>query len=202
MIKIKVLIADDHQLFRDGLKQLLLNAPEIEVVGEASNGKEVLDFIDKIPVDVVLMDIEMPVLNGIEATKIMVKKFPQIPVLILSTHYQKIFIEHAIAIGVKGYLLKNCDFDVLITAIKTLARGAIFFDKPVSQIHQDNSQQLSEQELIIIKHIADGLSNKLIADALFLSTRTIEAYRANILKKLKLNNVAELIKYCYKNDIL
>ena len=198
MEKIKVLIADDHQLFKEGLKSLLVNAEDIAIVGETSNGQEVLEIVETQAVDVVLLDIDMPVLNGIETTKQLVKNFPQVNVLILTTHEQKYFIQQLKKIGAKGYLLKNIDYNTLHLAIQTVAKGDFFFN----DFNDFEKEEFSDQEIIILKYIAEGLPNKLIADKLFLSPRTIDTYRANIMKKLQVHNTAELIAHCLKAGLI
>ncbi len=207
MKKIKVLIADDHQLFREGLKALLLNAVDLDIVYEASNGQDVIDFVKDTAIDVALIDIDMPVLNGIETTKWLVNNFPNVKVIILSMHNQKSFVQNVIAIGAKGYLLKNTDFDTLHLAIKKVAKGDLFFDSNITLAAFNknsfpSSYELSEKEVAILKYIVEGFPNKQIADKLSLSPRTIDTYRATIMKKLNVQNAAELIAYAIKNTIV
>lgn len=207
MKKIKILLADDHQLFREGLKSLLLNAPDLDIVSEASNGQEVMNIVKETTIDVALIDIDMPVLNGIETTKLLVKNFPKVSVIILSMYNQKSFIQNLVSIGSKGYLLKNTDFETLYLAIKKVAKGELFFDSTIALTAFDKnvlsgSHQLSEKEITILKYIVDGFPNKQVADKLCLSTRTIDTYRATIMKKLGVFNAAELIAYAIKNKIV
>lgn len=202
MEKIKVLLADDHILVREGIKLLLTHIPEVEIVGEASNGEQVLKLLESTSVDMVLMDIEMPILNGIKTTKRIVEQYKEIKIVILSTYHQNSFSENMEQIGAHGYLMKNTSLEALSTAIKEIASGGVYFyDTPIP-IDMDNesflSAELTEKEMAIIKQIAKGYQNKQIADILHLSTRTIDTYRANIMRKLKVQNTAELVALCIK----
>ena len=202
MEKIKVLLADDHILVREGIKLLLTHIPEVEIVGEASNGEQVLKLLESTSVDMVLMDIEMPILNGIKTTKRIVEQYKEIKIVILSTYHQNSFSENMEQIGAHGYLMKNTSLEALSTAIKEIASGGVYFyDTPIP-IDMDNesflSAELTEKEMAIIKQITKGYQNKQIADILHLSTRTIDTYRANIMRKLKVQNTAELVALCIK----
>jgi two-component system response regulator NreC len=207
MGKIKILIADDHQLFRAGLKSLLQNATDVEVVAEANNGQEVLDLAENTAFQVVLMDIDMPVLNGIDATRIMADKYPKIHVIVLSMYNQLAFINNLFSVGAKGYLIKSTDFNNLHTAITTVLKGEKYLDQSLTQFTLDDIEtsslgNLTPKEVMIIKYISEGLLSKQIADKLSVSSRTIDNYKAQIMRKLKVANNAELITYCIQQGIL
>jgi len=208
MSKIKVLLVDDHQIIIDGMKSLLQNSDEIKVTGEANNGREALRIMEILEPDVVLMDIDMPVLNGIDTLKEISKRFPQVKVIILSMHNEAGMIKSLMNIGAQGYLLKSCTQDELINAIRKVAAGQSYFSTEVtlSLLNPDQSNQptelLTERETEIIKLIAEGFSNKEIGTKLFISHRTVDTHRTNLMKKLDVSNIAGLISYAIKNGIV
>lgn len=207
MNKIRVLVADDHRLFREGIKRMFSNVSDIDVAAEANNGQEVMDIVEHIPIDVVIMDIDMPVLNGIETTKILTEKYENIHVLVLSMYSQKSFVENVFKLGAKGYLKKDTDFENLYKAVKAVAEGKMFFNKHImfnniEEVELTRSGKLSEKELIIIKYISEGLQSKHIGDKLNVSARTIDNYKAHIMKKLKVENNVQLITYGIETGIL
>lgn len=212
---IKVLIADDHQIIIDGLKSLLKDKKQIEVVAEATNGKEALDTLSLIKVDVTLMDIDMPVLNGIEATKEIKKLYPGTKVIILSMHKESGLIKTLIQIGADGYLLKNSDKDELVDAITRVASGQQHFSADVTMSLLDKTPDkslqfqpdkrvldLTNREIEILKLITEGFSNKEIGDKLFISHRTVDSHRTNIMKKIGVNNIAGLIRFAIKTGFV
>lgn len=211
----KVLIADDHQIIIDGLKSLISSEENIELVGEASNGKEAIDLLNLINVDVVILDINMPVLNGIEAMKRIKSEFPEVKVIILSMHNESSLIKSLIEMGADGYLLKNCDQDELIEAVNKVASGQKYFSSEVtisllnktggmkSSVKMDPViASLTEREIEILKLITQGLTNKEIGDQLFISHRTVDTHRTNLMKKLEVNNIAGLIRFAIKNGFV
>lgn len=209
---IKVLIADDHQMFIDGLKSMLDDTEGIEVVGEAMNGKEVIENCDTKAVDIVIMDISMPVMDGIEATKQLLKKHAHIKVLGLSMYNDRNFISDLLKTGAHGYILKNTGKHELISAIKTLQSGETYLGGEVSQtllnsfMKKPNKmefiEKLSDRETEVLECIATGLTTHEIASKLFISKNTVETHRKNLLYKLKARNTAELINNAYKERII
>jgi DNA-binding NarL/FixJ family response regulator len=209
MSKINVLLTDDHQIIIDGLKSLLKNQDEINVAAEAKNGREALRFLDLISVDVLLMDIDMPVMNGIDTLKEIRRQNSKVKVVILSMHNEAGMIKSLIDLGANGYLLKSCSQNELIDAIKKVASGQSYFSsdvtlallKPSANQSQPN-ELITDRETEILKLIAAGFSNKEIGDQLFISHRTVDTHRTNLMKKLDVNNIAGLISYAIRNGIV
>lgn len=209
MSRINVLLTDDHQIIIDGLKSLLKNQEEINVAAEASNGREALQILLFLTIDVVLMDIDMPAMNGIDALKEIRKSHPNVKVIILSMHNEAGMIRSLIDLGANGYLLKSCSQTELIDAIKKVAAGQSYFSsdvtlallKPATNQGQPN-EVLTDRETEILKLIAAGFSNKEIGDQLFISHRTVDTHRTNLMKKLDVSNIAGLISYAIRNGIV
>jgi len=208
MNKINVLLTDDHQLIIDGLKSLLKDQEDINVSAEANNGREALRILSFLPIDVVLMDIDMPVMNGIETLKEIKKQHPVVKVIILSMHNEAGMIKSLIDLGANGYLLKSCSQDEVVSAIQKVAAGQSSFSTDVTMalLKPANPEQkteiLTERETEILKLIAAGFSNKEVGDKLFISHRTVDTHRTNLMKKLSVNNIAGLISYAIKNGIV
>lgn len=213
MSKIKILLVDDHQIIIDGLKSLLNNSDEIVVAGEANNGREALRIIDLITIDVILMDIDMPVMNGIDTLKEIGKRGLSVRVIILSMHQEAGMIKSLMNIGAHGYLLKSSSQDEVIDAIQKVASGQFCFspevtlsllNKPQNNFQDSNPQieLLTDRETEIIRLIAEGFSNKEIGAKLFISHRTVDTHRTNLMKKLNVSNIAGLISYAIKNGIV
>lgn len=208
MNTINILIADDHQLIIDGLKSLLKNQDGINVSAEANNGREALRMLSFLPVDVILMDIDMPVMNGIETLKEVKNQYPDVKVIIISMHNEAGMIRSLIDLGANGYMLKSCTQDELLGAIRKVADGQSYFSTDVTMalLKQANPGQntefLTERETEILKLIAAGFSNKEIGDKLFISHRTVDTHRTNLMKKLGVSNIAGLISYAIKNGII
>ncbi len=208
MSKIKILLVDDHQIIIDGLKSLLQNSDEIVVVAEANNGREALRILDILEIDVILMDIDMPVLNGINTLKEITNRSYSTKVIILSMHNEAGMIKSLISIGANGYLLKSCAQEELIGAIRKVASGQSCFSTEVtlSLLNPTQSNQttelLTERETEIIKLIAEGFSNKEIGSKLYISHRTVDTHRTNLMKKLDVSNIAGLISYAIRNGIV
>jgi DNA-binding NarL/FixJ family response regulator len=211
MEKIKIVLADDHLVVRSGIKNLLEEEREIQVIGEASNGEEALQVVKELQPDLLIIDIRMPVMNGLEATK----KLPEVSsvtkALILSMHDDEDYILQSIESGAAGYLLKDTNKAEFLKAIKTIQQGDKYFSGDISKVLVNNylnvkdrkinknaietsSYDITKREKQILKMIAAGIGNKEIAEQLGKSVRTIETHRFNIMKKLKVNNVVELLK--------
>jgi DNA-binding NarL/FixJ family response regulator len=213
MEKIKIILADDHILVREGFKSLLSKKKEFEVVGEAENGEELLELIDHTIADVLLIDISMPRLNGIEAIGQMKKINPNLKFIMLTMHEEAEYILKSIQAGANGYLLKNVESEELGNAIRTVAKGGKYFNAAISNIMIENISQwpgqnkeepseLTAREKEILQYVADGLSTKLIADKLSISTRTVETHRVHIMRKLQVSNGAEMVKKGLEQKII
>ncbi len=205
-----ILLAEDHVMFRRGVRSLNKSINDVEVVGEASDGFELLELVKKTSPQLVIMDISMPNLRGLEATREIKIINPAVKVLILTMHKDKEYLYHAFSAGAEGYLLKEDADSELLSAIDTLRRGGtyispllstqladLFMQKSRSGAEQMTSPQepLTTREREIIKLIAEGKSSKEVAALLFISSRTVQHHRANILRKLNLKNTADLVKY-------
>lgn len=211
---IKLLIADDHQLFIDGVKTVIQTEPEIEIVGQALNGEEVLSFLENNNVDVILMDINMPVLDGIETSKIILKKYQNTKVLMLTMHNIMEFINQIIKLGVAGYILKTTSREDLIYAVKKVASGENYFCKEVTETLVEsiksvkNSKSikdeihLTKREIEIINYISQEFTTLEIAKFLGLSHHTVESQRRNLLSKLEVRNTVGIVKYAIDKKII
>lgn len=209
---IRLLIADDHQMFVDGLKSLLEDEKELCVVGEAKNGLEVLEFCDREPVDIVIMDINMPQMDGIQASKELSKKHPPIKILGLSMYNDRDYIADILKAGALGYVLKNTGKESLLNAISSLQSGSTYLSEEVSKtlltsFIKNNQEEhvvekLSDRELEVLECIASGLTTHEIGEKLFISKNTVETHRKNLLYKLKARNTAELVNNAYKQRLI
>jgi DNA-binding NarL/FixJ family response regulator len=212
MDSIKILIADDHTIIRNGLKLMLDKNSKFKIVGDVNSGSAAIDFIEKNSnqVDIVLMDIDMPGMNGIEATKILTSKHPNIKVLALTMHKEEKFINDMINAGALSYILKETDIPELVQAIENTALGKKYYSNEVSMSlinalmkkGTDNGHDLSKRELDVLKLIASGMTNKEAGEKLFISARTVESHRRNILDKLDFKNTSEMIRYAIENDLI
>jgi len=215
MKKLRILLADDHAVMRTGLRALLERQPNMEVVGEAGNGREAIELAATHEPDVVVMDVGMPILNGIEATKAIVAKRPATAVVILSMHADEAYLLRALSAGARGYLLKDSAAPDLIGAIQAVSQNKSFFSPKVSRILAedyvrvlkqkgavDSYDLLTSREREILQLLAEGNTNKDIAASLNISPYTVETHRGHILQKLNLHNPAELILYAVRKGII
>ena len=211
MEKIRIIIADDHQLFRNGLKILLNAFPEFEVTGEASNGEEFLRILNNTKADIALMDINMPEMDGIEATRKGLKLYPDLNIIALSMYGEEEYYYKMVDAGAKGFLLKDSDISEVKEAILTVRKGGNYFSQEllyhvIQKIkHRENeskSANLSKRETEILFKICEGLSNQEIADTLFISKRTVDKHRANLLGKTNSKNTASLILFAIRNKLI
>lgn len=215
MKKLRILLADDHIVMRTGLRALLERQPNLEVVGESENGREAIELVSSLRPDVVVMDVGMPVLNGIEATKTIVTQHPTVAVVILSMYVDESYIMRALKAGARGYLLKDSAPADLISAIQAVSQNKSFFSPNVSRILAedyvrvlkqkgavDSYDLLTSREREILQLIAEGKANKEVATALNISPYTVETHRSHILEKLNLHNPAELILYAVRKGII
>jgi DNA-binding NarL/FixJ family response regulator len=213
-MKIKVLLVEDHEIVRKGIKAILESDPEIEVAGEASNGIEAIQKLKTIPVDFVLMDMNMPEMNGQECTKLVKQYHPAIKVLILSMHDHENYLIDMLGAGVDGYILKNASKDELLFAIKKITTGGIYIGSEftvniVSKYKSNNHHpvatieiELSDRERDVLTLIAEGHTNAEIAEKLFTSIRTIETRRKRLLEKTSTTNTATLIRFAVRNGLV
>lgn len=205
---ITIFLADDHTIVRQGLAKLLEGEPNLRVVGEAENGREAVVKVEKLKPDVVLMDIAMPMLNGIEATRQIRKVCPQTKVIILSMHSHDRYISELFSLGASGYLLKSSTGTDIINAIHTALKGSTYLSPSISdkviedylslkkKSHQDDLyNRLSNREREVFQMIAEGRSTKEIADILCLSPSTVKTHRSNIMEKLEMENISQLIQF-------
>jgi DNA-binding NarL/FixJ family response regulator len=203
--KIRIILADDHKLVREGFKSLLKKNKDFEVAGEAENGKTLLSLIENLIADVLLVDISMPEMNGIETIAQIKKLNPNLKFIMLTMHEEAEYIVKSIQAGANGYLLKNVEPEEMENAIRTVYAGGKYFNSTISNIMIENiskfadagKEEISEltaREKEILQYVADGLSTKLIADKLSISTRTVETHRVHIMKKLQVSNGAEMVK--------
>lgn len=217
MQEINVFVVDDHQIFLDGIVSLLDDEPNIKIAGTAHNGKQALERIKSTKVDVVLMDINMPEMDGMEATKQLKKTHPDIKILMLTMHSEPRFIKESLEIGAKGYVMKNISKDDLIKAIETVYQDKSYLDQDsqeklinsISSGDEDDDKnydelaaQITQRELEILQLIALGLTSQDIATKLFISKNTVETHRKNMLAKLNVNNTAALLKIAYKKGLV
>lgn len=211
MEKIRIIITDDHQLFRNGLKILLNAFPEFEVTGEASNGEEFLKLIRDTCADVALMDINMPEMDGIEATRKALKICPKLDIIALSMYGEEEYYYKMVDAGAKGFVLKDSDISEVKEAILTVNKGGSFFSQEllyhvIQKIkHRENeskSANLSKREKEILLKICEGLSNQEIAESLFISKRTVDKHRANLLGKTNSKNTASLILFAIRHKLI
>jgi len=213
MAKMRILIVDDHAILREGLRALLCYYDEMEVVGEAQNGIEALNCIDELKPDIVLMDIAMPGMGGIEATRQIHQKYPEIFVLVLTQYDDWRYIQPLLRVGASGYVTKNTLGTDLIAAIRTVSRGETFLQPSVASTvaeqirHQaidteKRSEPLTPREEEILKYIALGKTNPQIASILSLSVKTVEWHRTNLMSKLDAHNIAELVRYASQHGLI
>ena len=215
MQKIKVLIVDDHTLVRDGIRALLALVADINVVGEAANGKEALEKVKRLAPDVVLMDLSMPIMSGLEATRRIRKRFPGTKVLALTQYEDREYIVPTIEAGARGFVSKTAAFSELASAIQAVYQGGSFLSpmaaaavveecqqKVAIEGEKDPYQNLTDREREMLKLVAEGYTAKEIADMLVISLRTVETHKTNLMKKLNIHNKADLIRFAIRKGII
>jgi len=203
--KITVLLVDDHSLVRRGFRRMLEDEADMEVVGEAGDGEESIKLAKKLHPQVVVMDCALPGMNGLDATRQIIKDSPRTAVLMLSMHAENTWVRQAIEAGAKGYVLKNAMDLELSSAIRKVAGGETVFDPQVEQrsaLKGERSAALTQRELEVLQMIVDGKSNKEIATALDLSANTIAVHRANIMNSLGIHKTAELVVYAIRAGLV
>lgn len=215
MIKYKILIADDHAMVRDGVKNLVKQNKDYIVVGEASSGKEALDQYETLKPDLLILDISMPDMNGMDVSKQILSQDPAANILILSMYDDDDYISRCLEFGVKGYVVKNESSSELDYAIKSILQGKNYFSRQAQDVifkkysqnvtkrkAREDMIKLTNREVEIIKLIAEGLTSQEMADKLFISPRTVETHRANLMKKVGVKNAIELVKKAQQLDLI
>jgi DNA-binding NarL/FixJ family response regulator len=214
-MKTKILLVEDHDIVRQGIRALIENDEQVEVIGEAGNGEEALTFLKNKKPDLILMDMNMPLMNGTECTRRIKKDFPSIKILVLSMHEHENYLTDMLDAGADGYILKNTGKEELLDAIKKVMKGSIYIgpEFTMNLIHKFRSSNgfsvlkrtainLSDRENDVLQLIAEGMTNSEIAQKLFTSVRTIETRRKKLLEKTGTNNTATLIKYSVQNGLV
>jgi DNA-binding NarL/FixJ family response regulator len=210
---IRVLVVDDHAILRDGIRSILESQEDIIVAGEASNGEEALDFVSKLIPDIVLMDISMPKTNGLEATRLIKERFPQVKVLILTQHDNREYIAPALGAGASGYVLKRSGRREMLNALRQVhEQGAFLTGNVTEEVLKEYSQNghnkkvdeqhLTDRERQVLSLIVEGKSNKEIALQLGISPKTVSVHRTNLMLKLNVQNTVELIRYAASNPLV
>ncbi len=215
MKQIRVLIVDDHAVLRDGIRSLLESYEDLQVVGEAGNGREAVELVGELSPDVVLMDVAMPEMDGIEATRRIVAAHPQTRVLVLTQHDSREYVFPILEAGAAGYLLKKVRGAELISAVRAVQEGGSYLSpsiakaviersirKPEDDGEEDATSVLTERETEVLKLVAEGLSNQEIANRLRLSIKTVMGHRANLMDKLDIHSRVELVKYAIRAGLV
>lgn len=216
MKKIRILVADDHAIVRDGLRMVFKSDPHFSIVAEATNGEEAVRLTKSRQPDVAILDISMPILNGIEAAKKIRELAPETRILILTVHQNQEYIYDMILAGANGYLLKNAERKEIFAAVRAVSVGEPFFSPGVSKVliegfikrvRTDNTEEhkdrnLTKREVEVLRHVAEGMSSPQIAKKLYLSVSTVNSHRTNIMKKLNIHDTARLVRYAIQTNIV
>jgi len=210
---IRLVVADDHDIVRRGICATLQNAPEIEIAGEAINGREAVRMAAELQPAIVIMDINMPELNGLDATRLIARELPQVQVLILSMHESEQLLREVLEAGARGYVLKSDAGQELVRAVRALNSGQVYFTPKVSEMLMtgylgrcrpagERVKALSGREREVVQLLAEGRSNKEVATSLGISVKTVETHRARIMDKLNLKAFSSLVRYAVRNNIV
>lgn len=217
MNKIRVILVDDHELVRDGIKSLLSKSPEIEVIGEAGDFHSLKSLLQKTETDIILMDINLPNISGIESVKMLKPDYPDTKFLMLSMYTNEDFVINSVKAGASGYLPKNTTHEELSEAINNIHQGKDYFSKTISEklftemmrrtkvgVSQTESEEaiITSREKEILTKVAEGLSNAVIAEQLHISIRTVETHKTNLFKKLGFSSTVDLVKYAIKHHLI
>jgi DNA-binding NarL/FixJ family response regulator len=210
---IRVLVVDDHAILRDGIRSILESQEDIVVVGEASDGAEAVEFVSNLQPDLVLMDISMPKTNGLEATRLIKERFPQVKVLILTQHDNREYIAPALGAGASGYVLKRSGRREMLNALRQVYEQGTFLTSnitqevfqeyvPASRNGKEEEHHLTDRERQVLQLVVEGKSNKEIAMVLGISPKTVSVHRTNIMSKLDVQNTVELVRYAASNPLI
>jgi len=210
MKRIRILLADDHAVVRQGFKMILAEQPDMEISGEAANGREAVEMAEKIKPDVVVMDVAMPELNGIEATRRLAASTPHTRVLALSMHKDSVYVREILRAGARGYLLKDSPAQDMLAAVRAVAGGEGYISPAVSSAVLDDYRKhvtnpidlLTSREREVLQMLAEGKTNKEIATVLNLSVYTVEAHRGRIMEKLNVHSINELVRFAVRNGLI
>jgi two-component system response regulator NreC len=215
MKKVKLLVADDHKIFRQGIKKLLEEEPDLQVVGEAADGREAVKRATELKPDVILMDIAMANLNGLEATKQIKKVLPDVKVIMLTMHKNEEYVLHSFQVGASGFILKEGAVEELVSAIRSIHQNKSFLSPSISKTlieaylrkmetgkTETPFDLLTDREREVLQLIAEGYTNREVAKALFISVKTVEAHRAHIMNKLNIHEIAKLVKYAIQKGLV
>ncbi|MFA6426603.1 MAG: response regulator transcription factor [Phycisphaerae bacterium] len=212
-MSIRIALADDHKVLRHGLSKAFSNEKDMEVVGEAENGYEIIELVKKTTPDVIIMDIAMPGMNGIDATRQIIKELPDIKIIALSMHSGKKMVHEMFKAGAKGYLLKDCEYDELINAIRIVMTDKTYLSPAITEVVVENMLNpseaegknafavLSDRERQVLQLLAEGKTTKQIARTLHVSPKTVEGHRTKIMNKLDIDSVANLTKYAIREGL-
>jgi DNA-binding NarL/FixJ family response regulator len=209
-LMIKLLIADDHKILLDGFQSLFKEVDDIDVMATASNGQEVLDLLNEYQVDIVLLDINMPILNGVETCKKISREFPGVKVIALSMYREASYVKRMKTFGAKGYVLKDDSAKEIVTAIRSVYKGKEYYSTQLKDLIfeslfsavKSEVPAITRREKDVLTQIAEGHSNKIIADKLFISQHTVDSHRKNLLSKLDAKNTAELVKKAMERGLI
>lgn len=208
---IRIMIVDDHEIFRSGLKMVINKLGYAKVVAEAADGIELLEVLETEETDLILMDIEMPVMNGVEATRRVLEKYPHIKVIALTMYKEDAYIQSMIESGVKGFLIKNIRKDVLDRAIQAVYNGKTYYSEELwdyftksitKEDKQGDTNSYTKREMEVLALLAEGLSNKEIADRMFVSERTIVGHKSNLMAKTNTKNTVSLLAFAIRNGLI
>lgn len=207
---IRILLADDHALVRQGFRMILEAQPDMQIVGQAGNGREAVDLAAKLRPDVVVMDVAMPELNGIEATRRITESSPRTRILALSMHRDSVYVREVLRAGARGYLLKDSGDADLVAAVRAIAKGEGYLSPSVSESVLSDYRRhvtdpldlLSSREREVLQMIAEGKTNKEIATSLNLSVYTVEAHRGRVMEKLNLHSTSELVRFALRSGLI
>jgi DNA-binding NarL/FixJ family response regulator len=214
-MRMRIVLADDHGIVRRGMRSLLDTEPGVEVIGEAANGREALKLLETLRPDIAILDVAMPMLNGIEVTAQAMKAMPDLKVIILSMYADESYVVRALTAGARAYLLKEATEEDLLPAVRAVAQGRSFFSPAISKIlltdyvrhlkqrgMEDTYDMLSDREKEVLQLLAEGKTNKEVAALLNLSLSTIETHRLKLMQKLELHNTAEIVLYAVRKGII
>ena len=210
MKRIRILLADDHAVVRQGFRMILAAHPDMEIVGEAGNGREAVELAERLKPEVVVMDVSMPELNGIEATRRLAASTPHTRVLALSMHKDSVYVREILRAGARGYLLKDSVADDLVSAVRAVASGEGYLSPQVSNAVLDDYRRhvtnpidlLTSREREVLQMLAEGKTNKEIAGVLNLSPYTVEAHRGRVMEKLNVHTIADLVRFAVRNGLV
>lgn len=216
-MKQRILIVDDHDIVRAGMRMLLEAVDDIEVIGEANNGRAAMEFVEQNPVDIIIMDVSMPEMTGIEATQLIKEKFPDVRILALTIHEGQEYFFQMLQAGASGYVPKRAAPEILLQAIRHVAQGNVYIEPQIAKLlvtdylkrvqaghekDKDTYDGLTKREQEVLMHIAEDYTNQEIANLLSISTKTVEHHRENIMQKLNLHTRIELTKYAIRKGLI